>query len=81
MKKFFKLLVVLFIFVFVLNIKIKAADEVSSPNTPTENEVTENVSVPNTLSSRSALLMAISMFDIALGIGIINYVKKNQIQE
>ena len=39
------------------------------------------VQVPDTLSSRSALLIVISMFDIALGIGIINYVKKNKVQE
>ncbi len=39
------------------------------------------VKVPNTLSSRSALLLAISMFDIFLGIGIIVYVKKHKIQE
>jgi len=38
------------------------------------------VEVPDTLSSRSALLIAIAMFDIALGIGIVTYVKtrKNQ---
>lgn len=39
------------------------------------------VEVPNTLSSRSALLLAIAMFDIALGIGIVTYVKKNKIEE
>lgn len=39
------------------------------------------VKVPDTLSSRSVLLIAISMFDIALGIGIITYVKKNKIEE
>ena len=39
------------------------------------------VEVPSTLSSRSALLLAIAMFDIALGIGIITYVKKNKIEE
>ena len=39
------------------------------------------VDVPDTLSSRSALLIVISMFDIALGIGIINYVKKNKVTE
>lgn len=39
------------------------------------------VEVPDTLSSRSALLVAISMFDIALGIGILTYVKKNKIEE
>ena len=36
------------------------------------------VKVPDTLSSRSVLLFAISMFDIALGIWIINYVKNNK---
>ena len=44
-----------------------------------ENEL--EVEVPDTLSSRSVLLVAISMFDIALGIGIISYVKKNKYQE
>lgn len=39
------------------------------------------VKVPDTLSSRSTLLIAISMFDIALGIGILTYVKKNKTQE
>ena len=39
------------------------------------------VDVPDTLSSKSALLLAISMFDIALGMGIITYVKKNRIEE
>ena len=39
------------------------------------------VKVPDTLSARSALLIAISMFDIALGIGIITYVKKNKVEE
>ena len=39
------------------------------------------VKVPDTLSSRSALLITISMFDIFLGIGIITYVKKSKIKE
>lgn len=39
------------------------------------------VEVPDTLSARSSLLLAIAMFDIALGIGIITYVKKNKIKE
>lgn len=39
------------------------------------------VEVPSTLSSRSALLLTIAMFDIALGIGIVTYVKKNKIKE
>lgn len=44
-----------------------------------ENEL--EVEVPNTLSSRSALLLTIAMFDIALGIGIVTYVKKNKIEQ
>ena len=36
------------------------------------------VDVPDTLSAKSALLLAIAMFDIALGIGILVYVKKNK---
>ena len=39
------------------------------------------VEVPDTLSSRSALLLTIAMFDIALGIGIMTYVKKNKVEE
>lgn len=37
--------------------------------------------VPDTLSGRSTLLIAISMFDIALGIGIITFVKKNKVKD
>lgn len=44
-----------------------------------ENEL--EVEVPDTLSSRSALLLTIAMFDIALGIGIVTYVKKHKIEE
>lgn len=51
----------------------------------TTNEVVmENaleVEVPDTLSFRSALLLFIGMFDIALGIGILLYVKKNKATE
>lgn len=39
------------------------------------------VPVPDTLSSKSVLLLVIGMFDIALGIGILLYVKKNKITE
>ena len=39
------------------------------------------VKVPDTLSGKSALLLAIAMFDIALGIGIYIYVKNNKIEE
>lgn len=44
-----------------------------------ENEL--EVEVPDTLSSKSALLLTIAMFDIALGIGIVTYVKRNKIKE
>lgn len=57
--------------------------EVKADGTTT-NVVMKNdleVEVPDTLSSRSALLLAIAMFDIALGIGIVTYVKKNKIEE
>ena len=39
------------------------------------------VKVPDTLSSRSVLLITISMFDIFLGIGIMTYVKKSKTKE
>lgn len=57
--------------------------EVKADGTTTEVEMKNELSVkvPDTLSARSALLIAISMFDIALGIGIITYVKKNKIEE
>lgn len=42
-----------------------------------ENEV----EVSNTLSSNSALLLAVAMFDVALGIGVITYVKKSKIEK
>ncbi|MDO4962969.1 MAG: prealbumin-like fold domain-containing protein [bacterium] len=45
-----------------------------------ENKV-EEVVVPDTLGKRSALLLTIAMFDIALGIGVLTYVKKNKVQE
>jgi len=48
-------------------------------NVEMENQL--EVEVPSTLSSRSALLLAIAMFDIALGIGIVTYVQKNKIKE
>ncbi len=37
--------------------------------------------VPDTLGGKSALLIAFAMFDIAIGIGIILYVRKNKAQE
>ena len=39
------------------------------------------VDVPDTLSARSAFLLTIAMFDIALGVAILTYVKKNKIKE
>ena len=39
------------------------------------------VKVPDTLSGKSALLLAIAMFDVALGIGIYIYVKNNKVEE
>ena len=39
------------------------------------------VPVPDTLNARSALLLTVAMFDIALGIGIVIYVKKNKVEE
>lgn len=57
--------------------------EVKGDGTITE-VVMENaleVEVPNTLSAKSVLLLFIGMFDIALGIGILLYVKKNQATE
>lgn len=54
-------------------------DETSIIRLEIENAL--EVKVPDTLSSKSLLLIAISMFDIALGIGIIAYVKKNKIEE
>ena len=63
--------------------KEKVLFEVKDDGSITE-VVMENqleVEVPDTLSSRSALLFTIAMFDIALGIGIVTYVKKNKIKE
>lgn len=54
-------------------------DGVSVTEVVMENQL--EVEVPSTLSSRSALLLTIAMFDIALGIGIVTYVKKNKIKE
>ena len=57
--------------------------EVKNDGTITE-VIMENdleVEVPDTLSSRSILLLFIGMIDIALGIGILLYVKKNKTTE
>ena len=57
--------------------------EVKADGSVTEVEMVDEleVEVPNTLSARSALLLTIAMIDIALGIGIITYVKKNKIEQ
>ena len=39
------------------------------------------VPVPDTLSARSTLLLVVAMVDIALGIGIVTYVKKHKVEE
>ena len=57
--------------------EVKADGTVNKATMKNELEVV----VPDTLSARSTLLIAISMFDIALGIGILTYVKKNKAEE
>ena len=44
-------------------------------------EMVNEPKVPDTLSTRSAIMTFIAMIDIAIGIGIINYVKKNKTSE
>lgn len=60
-------------------IEFIVTDEAKVVKVEMKNEL--EVEVPNTLSSRSALLLTIAMFDIALGIGIVTYVKKNKIEQ
>lgn len=57
--------------------------EVKADGTTTEVKMVNEliVEVPDTLSAKSALLISIAMFDIALGIGILLYVKRNKIEE
>lgn len=57
--------------------------EIKADGTPTNVEMLNEleVEVPDTLSSKSSLLLAIAMFDIAVGIGIVTYVKKNKIEQ
>jgi len=63
--------------------KEKIMFEVKGDGTVTEVKMENNIEVvvPSTLSGKSALLLTIAMFDIALGIGIITYVKKNKIEQ
>ncbi len=67
---------------YVLNTN-KVKFEVTEDSVLTEVVMTNEleVDVPNTLSVRSTFLLTVSMLDIALGIGIITYVKKNKIEE
>jgi len=48
----------------------------SVTNVQMKNEL--EVKVPDTLSARSTLLIAVAMFNIALGIGIVTYAKKDK---
>jgi len=61
--------------------KVKFVVDNATPVIKVEMKNELEVEVPDTLSARSTLLLAIAMFDIALGIGIITYVKKNKVQE
>ena len=60
-------------------IEFEVKTGVAVTNVKMTNEL--EVEVPNTLSSRSALLLAFAMFDIALGVGLIVYAKKHKVKE
>ena len=60
-----------------VDFKVKADGSVTEVEMVDELEV----EVPNTLSAKSALLLTVAMIDIALGIGIITYVKKNKLKQ
>lgn len=60
-------------------VEFEVKDDGSITEVIMENDL--EVEVPDTLSSRSILLLVIGMFDIALGIGILLYVKKNKATE
>lgn len=60
-------------------VEFEVKDDGSITEVVMENDL--EVEVPDTLSSRSILLLAIGMIDIALGIGILLYVKKNKATE
>ena len=67
---------------YVLNkdkMKFVVANDVLVQEFEMENEL--EVEVPDTMSARSALLLTVAMIDIALGIGIITYVKKNKLEQ
>ena len=52
-----------------------------SQTAPEQEIVIENHVVPNTAAAKSALLISFAMFDVALGIAIILYVRKKQVTE
>ena len=60
-------------------VEFEVKDDGSITEVVMENDL--EVEVPDTLSSRSMLLLVIGMIDIALGIGILLYVKKNKATE
>ena len=74
--KLLNLLILVSIIFFVGKVNVNA-DTVTSTNDNNEMEV----QVPNTLNGKTALLLSFAMFDIALGIGIVTYVKKNKVTE
>ena len=67
---------------YVLN-KEKVQFVVKDDGSVTEVSMTNEleVEVPDTLGSRASILLTIAMFFIALGIGIVTYVKKNKIEQ
>ena len=83
MNQTIKKIMILIVCVFIFNTNVRAINDIQVQQEPvtSENSKATELQVPDTLSSRSVLLIVISMFDIALGIGIINYVKKNKIEE
>ena len=60
-------------------VEFEVKDDGSITEVVMENNL--EVEVPDTLSARSMLLLVIGMIDIALGIGILLYVKKNKATE
>lgn len=63
------------------NEKIEFAVDYDEGELKIEVENVPVVKVPNTLSSSSILLLSVAMIDIAIGIWIIVYVKKNKVKE
>ena len=65
---------------FVILIMISLFMGFSNVRAIEEKEKTE-VNVPDTALSNSSLITLVGMFDIALGIGMVMYVKKNKTAE